>query len=211
MCSTSSLQSELVHLRNAFIENNNYPAETVNHVINRTLQRCDTKTAPPAPRNPSPIFITLPFMGKPSLIIRRMLRDLAAADVVFITNPPLKNYLKATGKQNPSVPSEPKGTVYKIDCSCKKSYIGETGRPLDVRVKEHKVSTMKCDQRSAISEHLSNNPNHTVEWNNVQKLSVNNQDNEKRKLLEAIYIKRLKPELNRDNGLFIHNAYDYVI
>ena len=210
VCSGSSLQSELDHLRNTFIDDNDYPAETVNCVINKTLLRCDSKIAPP-PRSPSPIFITLPFIGKPSLIIRRMLRDLAAAEVVFVTNPPLKNYLKATGKQNPSVPAEPKGTVYKIDCSCKNSYIGETGRPLDVRVKEHRASTMKSDQRSAISEHLSNNPDHTIEWNNVQKLSVNNQDNEKRKILEAIYIKRLKPQLNRDNGLFIHNAYDYLI
>ncbi|MCG8430888.1 MAG: GIY-YIG nuclease family protein [Candidatus Omnitrophica bacterium] len=150
-------------------------------------------------------------MGKTSLIIRRLLRELAGADVVFVANSPLKNYVRATGKLKPTHQPEPKGTVYKINCSCSKSYVGETGRPLDVRIKEHLASVKKCDQRSALSQHLLGHSNHKILWDNVQKLSINNNDMDKRKLLEAVYIKRIRPELNRDNGMFIHSAYDSII
>jgi hypothetical protein len=38
------------------------------------------------------------------------------------------------------------GTVYKVTCAeCPATYIGETGRTLDSRIKEHKRSTEKQD------------------------------------------------------------------
>ena len=42
--------------------------------------------------------------------------------------------------------------MYKIDCeSCFKSYIDETGRDLDIRIKEHKFDVKKSKPESGIA------------------------------------------------------------
>ena len=44
--------------------------------------------------------------------------------------------------------------IYDIPCECGKSYIGETGRNLEIRVKEHKASLRKGDPEiSKLAEH----------------------------------------------------------
>jgi len=51
------------------------------------------------------------------------------------------------------------GVVYKIPCECSKVYIGETGRAIRERIKEHdRDIRLACTQSSAISEH----PNETT-------------------------------------------------
>ena len=55
------------------------------------------------------------------------------------------------------------------------------------------------------------NSNHTIQWETVQVLNQNITDLKQRKLQEAIQIKRLDPQLNRDKGFFIPNAYDQLI
>ena len=51
--------------------------------------------------------------------------------------------------------------VYKIDCSCGKSYIGETGRSLQTRLKEHGADIRNERSRtSALAEHSSKTKHH---------------------------------------------------
>jgi len=49
--------------------------------------------------------------------------------------------------------------VYKIDCrDCDLSYIGQTKRHLETRVKEHKININKRDNsQSVITQHRINN------------------------------------------------------
>ena len=101
--------------------------------------------------------------------------------------------------------------MYQITCSCKDTYIGETGRPLQARIKEHQLSVGKNDLKSALSEHIASHPNHSINWENIITLNVNQTNLIKRKLLEAIQIKRHEPKLNRDKGLDIPRAYDLLI
>jgi predicted GIY-YIG superfamily endonuclease len=47
--------------------------------------------------------------------------------------------------------------IYKIPCECGKSYIGETGRTLETRLKEHKRNVSNGDPNiSKLTEHVSN-------------------------------------------------------
>ena len=71
--------------------------------------------------------------------------------------------------------------VYKLNCSCKRIYIGQTTRNFKIRIKEHiprcvddyitgkNVRTSKAvinaAKRSAISEHLINNANCAEKYN----------------------------------------------
>ena len=46
------------------------------------------------------------------------------------------------------------GVIYNIECgSCSENYIGETGRSLKVRLKEHQKSARDGDYKSALSQH----------------------------------------------------------
>ena len=103
------------------------------------------------------------------------------------------------------------GVVYKIPCSCDAFYIGETGRQLKTRISEHKLSVSKKDAKSALCEHTLTHPEHSIQWDKVEKLTINQNNAVKRKYIEAIQIRRLRPIINRDQGFDIHRAYQHLI
>ena len=104
-----------------------------------------------------------------------------------------------------------KGVVYNISCNCGSNYIGETSRPLNIRIKEHITSTNNGDLKSAVSEHITKFPDHKICWDTVKTLSNNKHDYKQRKLAEAIHIRRYSPSINRDQGVFLPNSYDALI
>ncbi|MCG8432367.1 MAG: hypothetical protein MJA29_14510, partial [Candidatus Omnitrophica bacterium] len=199
--------------KRVFTSFNGYPPQLVDRVINRTVHQTKDPTTSAAPRADNPILVTLPFEGNTSYKLKRLLTNLGGVEVVFKRGKTLKNLLGATGTKPPTRQTtlDKKGTVYQIKCSCNNTYIGETGRPLNVRVKEHKQSCQKMDHKSAISEHLMENPTHSIDWENVTILKDNLTNTHKRKLHEAISITRSSPELNRDCGQEIPIAYSPLI
>ena len=54
------------------------------------------------------------------------------------------------------------------------------------------------DQKSALPQHVTANPTHTIKWDNVTILRDNLSNTHKRKLHEAINITRSSSKLNRD-------------
>jgi len=97
--------------------------------------------------------------------------------------------MRATGKKQPTKKTQPKG-IYRVDCDFMHQYIGETSRPLNVRIKEQSTSVNKLDGKSAIADHIKQNPHHKIQWDKVRTLDLNHSNNTKRKLLEAIQIQR---------------------
>ena len=95
------------------------------------------------------------------------------------------------------------GPVYHIsceDCSC--SYVGETERSLKARFQEHRRPSSVT---SEVSKHINLEcPGHSVKMDKTKVLAVE-QDWFKRGIKEAIYIRTLKPSLNRDGGR--HNLH----
>lgn len=92
--------------------------------------------------------------------------------------------------------------IYQGTCSCKEFYVGETKRNSQTRWKEHcsikKVSKKtkrksKKKNTTEVGDHLLLNPGHTVNW---EILTSAPKYTYKRKILEAFYIKVLKPTLN---------------
>ena len=59
--------------------------------------------------------------------------------------------------------------VYKITCNCGDSYIGQTKRNLEFRIKEHKSGPSRNDRD--VSKHLIKNPEHRIDFNNVNILA----------------------------------------
>ncbi|XP_071080809.1 uncharacterized protein [Haliotis cracherodii] len=194
---------EIEHLRQVFTHLNNYPANLVDKVISPVLH----PTPRPATLKPesAPFRIALPFIGKASHIISRLLKQQANSDTHFTSSNSLDTMLRANDR-NTTKPQEPKGVVYKIDCNCRQSYVGETSRQINTRIIERKTSTIISDSKSAISDHISYCSNHNINWDNVQIISNNLHDFTKRKLTEAVHIRRHKPSIKRNEGYFIPSA-----
>ena len=66
-------------------------------------------------------------------------------------------------------PAEQDGVVYRIPCECGKVYIGETGRPMQDRIKEHDRDIRLASTETAVSEH-AHNTGHKPLWNEVNLL-----------------------------------------
>ena len=65
------------------------------------------------------------------------------------------------------------GVVYKLNCSCGKSYIGQTHRNLATRIQEH-VPNGKQNQESDFAKHLVCNPNHKINFDFPEMLGHSN-------------------------------------
>ena len=65
-------------------------------------------------------------------------------------------------------PAKQDGLVYRIPCECGKAYIGETGKPMQDRIKEHdRDIRLARTETSAVSEH-AHNTGHKPLWNVVK-------------------------------------------
>ena len=95
-----------------------------------------------------------------------------------------------------------KGVVYEVPCGeCDQVYIGEMGRNLRERLKEHQYAAKKKDLKNGIAAHACQQQ-HRVDWS-VAKVRCTEQHHWKRKVLEAIHIQQLANTSNLDCGLQI--------
>jgi len=118
--------------------------------------------------------------------------------------------------------------VYEIPCgSCDATYIGETGRTVATRVSEHEKDTERVTagvqhtrsqrkaslttlNKSAVTDHASRN-NHVIQWSETRVLQTE-RDDHKRRIREAICIRRAPHTMNRDEGAYqLDHAYDRLI
>ena len=65
---------------------------------------------------------------------------------------------------------EKKGVIYRIQCSdCEMCYVGETGKKLRERIKQHKDDDRLERDRNAIYKHIRDT-GHLVDWSEVKVL-----------------------------------------
>ena len=99
-----------------------------------------------------------------------------------------------------------KDVVYHWECqadSCRSSYVGETSRVLDERVKEHCKSST-----SAILKHCTDHHHPLPSLSNFSIIDKN----PFQVTQEAIYIQRLDPSLNRNIGkMSIPHCFDPLL
>jgi hypothetical protein len=128
----------------------------------------------------------------------------------------LNRETKEIGKPNDS---ETMGVVYQAKClKCPpntNTYIGETGRKLSTRIKEHcrkiNFDDAKELKTSAIAQHsalIHGEQPHVENWDFT--ILHKERKNISRKTLEALEIRKAKPTLNRDKGITILGSYPNV-
>ena len=182
-------KQELEHVKQALAANGYQPwmlkIPKKKTKVNNTSERSKPSRSPP---------IALPYIKGLSENIQRLFRshNISSYHKPFNT---LRNNLV---KPKDNIPKEQQcGVVYHITCKdCNNTYVGETGRNVGTRFKEH---TSRKGTNSAIKEHLEAQ-GHTCTLDEVKVLERED-DWFKRKVKEAILIHRHQPTLNRDRGL----------
>ena len=140
----------------------------------------------------------IPYSQGLSEQIRRVLR-MYNIRTAFRSGASLGNLL--TKVKDPVPVEDRPGAIYKISCLCGDSYIGETGRTTNTRVKEHKAACRLAHfEKSAVAEHAWKD-GHIIEWDQVTILDTAS-DLRERQTKEALYIKLAPPgcRMNRDEG-----------
>ena len=139
--------------------------------------------------------VTLPYVQGRAEHLRRVLSNL---DICVTFRPQCTLRQLLVKPKDPVPPDHRKGVVYKIkDCSY--SYIGQTGRSLSDRIKEHKrpVSRVNVDD-SALAEHVANS-GHEIDWCSAMILD-SNRFFYLRRHLESWYIQKGRYVMNREVG-----------
>ena len=175
------LKTELDYIQKT-MELNDFPKQLVEKTIEDTLstERRELK------KNDSKgnIEMYIPFERNISEKIKRK-AETFGIETRFSRNKSLKSKLNVEGH----ISKDQNGVVYRIDCEkeCGLHYIGETGRKLETRIKEHKADSSKDmtkEKMSGISQHAIQ-ARHTPQWNEATILKVES-NCVKRKYKEAI-------------------------
>jgi predicted GIY-YIG superfamily endonuclease len=97
-------------------------------------------------------------------------------------------------------PKEKKcGILYLIPCdNCEEFYVGETGRALEKRLKEHRKTSGHPNSITGVGDYCKTTA-HTFS-NNEVKVIAKEDHWLKRKILESIHIRTRNPQLNKDQG-----------
>ena len=102
-------------------------------------------------------------------------------------------------------PDQSQGVVYKVNCSCGNTYIGETGRTLDVRLKEHRRAVKMNNKSNGIAVH-TNSTSHDIDWDSVEVIDQE-QNWIKRKIKEALHIRSVNAPMNLDQGYQLNSIW----
>jgi hypothetical protein len=211
ICSSQeALSSDLKDLKNRLM-NNGFPeqflAKNMDFVIERNDNEPEIDKKPDSEEKKRKVFVKIPFLNSASSWLAFKLRSCLEEKVpsidcrpVLLVKDKLKNFVCKPRSIPMSLHSD---IVYKYTCSkCNMSYVGETYRHLHIRACEHvgiswrTGKTVKTPGNSSINEHIIAT-GHKGQLSNFRILHRNHTSNYIiRKILEAKYIKSLKPAIN---------------
>ena len=182
------------------LRNNGYPTRRIAKMKKKAQERNNEKEK----KNNRYRRITIPYVNGLSEEIRREMKRFEIP-VSFRAYKTIGQHLGH--HKDPVLKEEQSGVIYKIRCKeCDGEYIGETGRQLNVRTKEHQADVKYGrTQRSALAEH-SVATGHEIAWEDV-KIIETEQNWLRRKTKESWNIKMTKPLLNGT----LEELYEIVI
>ncbi|XP_045501401.1 uncharacterized protein LOC123698697 [Colias croceus] len=191
LCDAAHLSGELQHVKRV-LRNNKLQAPPQHH---RSRTKPHTVERQPA---------YLPYVKGVTDRIGRILRR-ASIKTIYKPHKKINQFLRPI-KSN--IPLQDAG-VYKLNCDCGLSYIGQTKRSIANRLKEHIADiNHRRHKKSAVCEHTLDN-NHFIRFDQPQILARENKFFP-RLVREAIEIKK-HPNFNREDGLKLSNTWDPVI
>ena len=198
ICSKNYLQEELRLLKDIFMANG-YKPQVVEQKMNRVLRkrRGQTNADPPSDNKEIQKLLVLPYD-------KNLCRNLNAIKRIYnlkiVTKPSntIKQYLVHPKDR---VPREKRcNVVYEVPLTDGKKYIGETSRPLAVRLKEHAEAVKRLEvNKNAIAEYVATS-NAKPLWEK-SRILAREENWYQRRVKEAMWIERRQENINRNHGL----------
>jgi hypothetical protein len=185
-CSNENSFLEEKHLLTSVLLKNDYPLSFINKEFS-TIDRIEQNNLerdPTAYARNNTRKITIPYIKGLSEKLKRIGNKFNISTTFKTTNT-LRSILSKTKPNNEQ--ERTKNCIYKIPCECDQFYLGETSRPLNVRISEHQsyIKNREFD-RSQICKHAWDNE-HRVQWNDSN-IVLKETDGKKRKIKEAALI-----------------------
>ncbi len=176
ICEVSNIDNELEHLRNV-LKLNGYPRHFIDKAM-KMPQRVQQKTEYQS-------SVCLPYIGPASHKIERILKEVG----VQVYHSSQNKLFRSLCTHKDSVDESQKPGVYRIPCECGLVYIGETGRNLSKRLKEHKTNCEKAElDKSAVAKHAWTY-DHRIKWDEANILAIDSH-RFSRKMRESIEIEK---------------------
>ena len=215
ICSTEEDRSaELKFIYDVFTETNGYPKYVVTSILKKFADKHKVtvsaqedngtgSTKDEEKKNPT-LILKVPFRGNEGDVLMKSLnntlkRTLPTTEYRIVnTGTKLSRYFSL---KDPLDKRHLSNFIYKHDCQnkkCKEDYVGETGRRSEKRTGEHAGK----DKNSHIFQHSQKSRHPKAKRENFQILGTNYPDRRKRKLAEAMFIRDLKPTLNKQKDSY---------
>ena len=156
---------------------------------------------------PPRAVVVVPYVRGPSEGIRRVLRSVG----VKCYFKPHSSLGRILSSHKDPVPREKRtGVVYRVPCgACSETYVGQTGRTVEHRLKEHKRALVSGDTNtSALAEHAIQH-SHRIAWEDTTVLD-NHLHVHQRCAPEAWHIRQQPSPMNREKGL-LPAVYDVLL
>jgi len=200
ICSAEFLDEEICIIKSS-LKSLAYPDHVLNNALSsarKTFYSSHSTNRPFSSSNK--LFI--PYLPSLDTINNKRLAKSFNSDIIF--NYP--NTLKSNLVSNTPKASTNSG-VYRINCNnCNKFYIGESGRDIKTRIKEHKLAISYCNPNNALFIHMLNS-NHSFNFDSSHLIYKCN-NNITRRILEAAFIKVNNDHtVNLDSGFFTVNKH----
>jgi predicted GIY-YIG superfamily endonuclease len=183
---------------------NGYPLKIFELRYAKMLKKFEQN--PPPSSTEKPPRIILPFIGQTTNKITAFLRRQLKCEFGYIPGQKLGQMLC---NQKSNATTEKVG-IYTINCSCKRSYVGETNRKVEIRVAEHRNDVKKKKETSALATHIKSYPTHQIDFDSAS-LIHREPRYFHRKFLEGLYIQKAFDPLNRDGGMKINPIWSSVM
>ena len=206
LCDAPFLQTEIDYLYQAFL-NVGFPSHVIDEVHSSVKKKFYTREAPPSEERLNMPTICLPN----SEFVSKFVKPLFHANdcrVVTGSSCTLRNIL--VHNKPPRDTDDLSGVVYKINCKdCNLCYVGETGRDLNTRVREHKDSVRLGRTNNACFKHVQNTL-HSIDWRGVKAL-YRSDNLSNRLVVESTLINSIPNFNNMRSTLTIENLAAKII
>lgn len=188
------------------LRKNNYPMELISQLFKQYYNRHKIKV-----ESEKDGYRGLTFVKDLSENIKKVLKNDVSFNIAFKNSNTVRRMYR-TGKEGTSV-LEKSNVIYHIPCgSCNGAYIGQTGRKLGDRLKEHMRDCTKPPNThmTALHEHHAN-LDHNFQFEEISILHHQHVYH-KRLCLEGLYISGDESAVNiRSDTAHISHIYNFVI